>query len=82
MLAIEMPPDEDAQASTRAASRLLADLERDAIGGDDIVAADHPLVLDAEDLVEIEATERHEGGAGVEGQPTELGVEGGQEASA
>jgi hypothetical protein len=42
------------QAGTGAAAGLFGQLERDEAGGDDVIAPDHALVLDAEDLVEID----------------------------
>ena len=80
MLAVEMASDENAQARARAAARLLADLERDAIGGDDIVAAHDAFLLEAEHLLEVDAAERDKGGRRVGGRPAELVVEGGEEA--
>src|SRR6266536_2541780 len=60
--------------------RLRGELQGDEAGGDHVVATDDALVLDAEDLIEIDAAEGHEGRGGIGGGPGELGVEGGQEA--
>jgi hypothetical protein len=76
---VEMAADKDTQARTSAAAGLLGDLQRHARGGDDVIAANDALVLEAEDLVEVDAAERHEGGSGVGGRPGELGVESGNE---
>lgn len=77
-----MAPDEDAQAGTGAPARLLGQLQGEAGGGDDVVTADDALVLDAEDLVEIDGAEGHEGRSGIRRRAAELGVEGRQEAVA
>src|SRR2546425_12563666 len=74
--------DEDAQARTGAATRLLGDLERHAGSRDDSVASHDALLLDAEDLIEIGAGEGHEGGGGIGRRPGEFGVEAGEEAVA
>ena len=44
-----------------------------------VVAAHHPFLLEAEDVVEVHGAKRHEGGGGVGRRPSELGVEAGQE---
>jgi len=82
MLTIEMAPDEDMQTRAGAAPGLLGQRQRYEAGCDDVVAPDDPLVFDAEDLVQIDAAERHEGRSGVGGGPGELGVERWQEARA
>src|SRR5262245_10072360 len=82
MLTVEMPADEDAQPGAGAAPGLLAELQGDEVGGDDVVAADDALGLETEDLIEIDAPEGDEGRGGVSGRPAELGVEGGQDALA
>jgi hypothetical protein len=61
---------------------LLGQLQGHEVGGDDVVAADDALSLEAEDLVEVDAAEGDEGRGGIGGRPGELGVEGGQEALA
>jgi len=80
VLAVEMAADQDPQPGARAAARLFGELQRPAVGGHDVVAPDGALVLDAEDLVELDAAHRHKGGGGVGRRPAELGVEGGPEA--
>src|SRR6266516_7137917 len=81
VLTVEMAADEHMQPGAGAAAGLLGQLQRDEAGGDDVVAPDDALVLDAEDLVEIDPAEGDEGRRGVRGRARELGVEGGQEAS-
>src|SRR2546428_6965078 len=75
MLAVEMAADEDAQARTGAATRLLGDLERHAGRRDDSVASDDALLLDADDLIEIGAGEGHERGGGIGRRPGECDIE-------
>ena len=58
---VEMPTDGDAQPGTGAAARLRRDLEGAALERDGVVPADDPLLLVTEDLLEIDAPERHEG---------------------
>src|SRR5436190_2031269 len=65
MMAVQVPADEDTEAGARAPAGLLGDLQGDAVGRDDIVAADHAFLLDAEDLVEVDAGDGHEGGGGI-----------------
>src|SRR4029453_11085771 len=80
MLTVEMAADEDVQAGTGAAAGLLGQLERDEAGGDDVIAPDHALVLDAEDLLKVDAAEGDERRRGVRGQAGEFGgEEGGEE---
>src|SRR5881409_3734452 len=79
VMAVEVTPHEDAQAGAGAPPGLLGDLPRHAIGRHDVVAADDALVLHAEDLIELDAPERHEGRARVCGRPAEFGIEAGQE---
>ena len=79
MVAVEMAADQHAQPRAGAPPGLFGELERHALGGDDIVASHHPLGLDAEDLVEIDASEGDEGRGGIGGQPAELRVEGREE---
>src|SRR5438132_5595758 len=80
MLAVEMASDEDVQAGAGAAATLLGQLQGEMAGGDDVVPAHHPLGLNAEDLLEVDAAEGNEGRGGIGGGPGELGVEGGQKA--
>jgi hypothetical protein len=61
MVPLEMAADEDAQAGASAASRLLGELQGDLVSGHDVVTADDALVLDAEDLLEVDAPEQDEG---------------------
>ena len=68
-LAVEVAADEDAQARARAAPRLLGDLQRQPVSRHDVVAADDAFVLDAEDLIEIDAPERHKRRGRVGGRP-------------
>src|SRR3989442_15479709 len=63
-----MAADQDPEPGARPAARLFGELQRQAVGGHDVVAPDGALVLDAEDLVEIDAAHRHKGGGGV-GRP-------------
>src|SRR5438093_1190907 len=79
-LAAEMAADQDPQPGARAAAGLFGELQRHAVRGHDVVAPDGAFVLDAEDLVEIDAAQRHKGGGGIGRRPAELGVEGGPEA--
>ena len=80
VLAADMAADQDQQPGARSAAGLFGELQRHAVRGHDVVAPDHAFVLDAEDLVEIDAAQRHKGGGGVGRRPAELGVEGGPEA--
>src|SRR6059058_856086 len=80
VLAAEMAADQDPQPGARAAAGLFGELQRHAVRGHDVVAPDGAFVLDAEDLVEIDAAQRHKSGRRVGGRPAELGVEGGPEA--
>src|SRR5438445_81659 len=82
VLAAEMAADQDPQPGARAAAGLFGELQRHAVRGHDVVAPDGAFVLDAKDLVEIDAAQRHKGGGGIGRRPAELGVEGGQEAVA
>src|SRR5262245_852890 len=82
MNAAQMTAHDHAEPGTRAPARLLGELQGHAVSGDDVVAADHALLFDTEDLLEIHGPERHEGGGGIGGRPAELGVEGGHEALA
>src|SRR5262245_29873423 len=56
MLAVEVAAHEDVQPGARSTTGLLGELERDALGRDDIVAADDALVFDAENVLERHAT--------------------------
>src|SRR5206468_6015037 len=80
VLAADMAADQDPQPGAGAAAGLFGELQRHAVGGHDVVAPDGAFVLDAKDLVEIDAAQRHKGGGGIGRRPAELGVEGGQEA--
>jgi hypothetical protein len=82
MATVEMTANEDAQARTGAAARLLGELEAEAIELDGVVARHDALVLMAEDLREVDAPQGNEGRGGVAGGPAELDIEGGQEALA
>src|SRR5207245_4179890 len=80
VLAAEMAADQDPQPGARAAAGLFGELQRHAVRGHDVVAPDGAFVLDAKDLVEIDAAQRHKSRRGVGGRLAELGVEGGPEA--
>src|SRR2546430_7461912 len=82
VLAAEMAADQDPQPGARAAAGLFGELQRHAVRGHDVVAPDGAFVLDAEDLVEIDAAQRHKGGGGIGRRPGELGAEGRQAALA
>src|SRR5262249_61682931 len=82
VVAAQMAPDHDAQPGAGPPAGLLGELQGDPVGRDDVVAAHHPLLLDAQDLVEVGCAEGNEGGGGIGGGPAKLGVEGGQEAVA
>src|SRR5437868_56021 len=82
MTAVEVAADEDVQAGAGATAGLFAELQGHAVGGDDVIATDDAFVLDAQDLLEIDAAEGHEGRAAVSGWPAELGVEGGDKLGA
>src|SRR5437899_1423293 len=73
VLAVEMAADEHVQPGAGTAAGLLGQLQRDEAGSDDVVAPDDALVFDTEDLIEIDATERHEGRRRVRG-PTSAGA--------
>jgi len=72
--AIQMPPHEHLEAGAGAAPGLLRELEHDALERHRVVWGDHPRVLVAEDLVEIEIAEPHPRGIGVPGRVAEGGV--------
>src|ERR1700736_2602766 len=76
---VEMAADEDPQARAAATARLFGHLQGHARKGDDVVAADDALLLDAEDLVEVYPAQGDEGRGGVGRGPGKLGVEGGDE---
>jgi len=78
MLAVEVTPHKDVQASTGAAAGLLRQLQRDAFGGDDIVATDNAVFFDAENVLEIDAADGNKGRSGIRRRAAEFGVEGGQ----
>src|SRR2546422_11229272 len=65
VLAAEMAADQDAEPGARAAAGLFGELQRETVGGHDVVTSDGAFILDAEDLVEIDAAERHKGGGGI-----------------
>src|SRR5262249_58701743 len=79
MLAIEVASHEHMQAGTGAAARLLGELQGEALGRDDIVAADDALVFDTQNVLELDATRRHKGGGGIGGGGGGIGIEGGGE---
>src|SRR2546430_11545865 len=81
VLAAEMAADQDPQPGARSAAGLFGELQRHAVGGHDVVAPDGAFVLDAEDLVEIDAAQLHKSGRGVGCAPAGLGGEGGLVAS-
>jgi len=58
--ALEMSADQDAQSRTRSSARLRRNLEGVALEEDRVVPADHPLFLVTQDLLEIDAAQRHE----------------------
>src|SRR5258706_15498342 len=62
VVAGEMPADEDAEAGAGAAAGLLGQLEGEAVRGHHIVAPDDAFLLDAENLLEVDAAERDKGG--------------------
>src|SRR5262245_50247586 len=78
VMAVEMTAHEHAQAGTGSAAGLPRQLQQDETGGDDVIAGDDALVLDAEDLLEIDAPEGDKGRARIGGRAAELGVEGRQ----
>src|SRR5215470_1106207 len=57
VVAVEMAAHQHAEAGTGAAAGLFRQLERDETSGDDVIAGDDALVLDAQDLLEIDAPE-------------------------
>src|SRR5262249_61790260 len=75
MLAIEVASHEHMQAGTGAAARLLGELQGEALGRDDIVAADDALVFDTQNVLELDATRRHKGGGGIGGGGGGVGPE-------
>src|SRR5262249_49913643 len=77
MLPTKMAAHEHAQPGTGAAAGLLGELQRLPLGRHDIVAADDAFILDAEDLIEIDAPEGHKRRGGIRGRATELLIEGG-----
>jgi hypothetical protein len=81
MVAVEVAADEDAEAGTGAAAGLLGHLQGEAIGRDDIVAADDPFVLDTEDVVEVDAAHGDEGGGGIGGGRPNSAVKAGRKRS-
>src|SRR5215475_5763727 len=79
VMAVEMAPDEHAQARTGAPAGLLGELQGEALARHDVVAADDAFFLDTENLVQIDSAEGHEGRGGISGGAAELEVEGGDE---
>src|SRR5918993_1112442 len=79
VMAVEVTTHDDAQAGTGAAPRLLGDLQRDTVGGDDVIATDHAFIFETEDLIEIDPAEGNKGGGGISGRSAKLRVEAGQE---
>src|SRR5258706_15694491 len=75
VVAGEMPADEDAEAGAGAAAELLGQLEGEAVSGHHIVAPDDAFLLDAENLLEVDAAEWDKGGRRVGGRPPELQLE-------
>ena len=67
VLATEMTAHQHPQPGAGAAAGLFGELQRDPVGGHDIVAPDGAFVLYAEDLIELDAPERYEGGSGSAG---------------
>jgi hypothetical protein len=65
--AVEVAADGHAKAGTGPPARLLGQLEGHAFEDHNIVLADGTLLLLTQDRVEIDAVERHEGGAGSAG---------------
>jgi hypothetical protein len=59
----------DTQACARAAARLTLDLQDPPSDDHGIVRRDHALILLAEDGVEIDGADGHEGIRGIEGRP-------------
>jgi hypothetical protein len=80
--AIEMPPGQDPQARAHAASGLLVDLHPYSLEARRVIGGHGALLLMAEDLVEVDAPQWHEGRGGIGGRPAEAGVVGGQESLA
>ena len=75
VVAAEMAAHENAEPGTGATAGLLGHLQGQPVGGDDVVPADNPFVLQTEDLIEVDPAERDEGRRGVSGGPGELLVE-------
>ena len=82
MRAIEVTPDEHAQAGTATAPSLLVDLQDEPADGDGVVARHDPFFLVTEDLLEVVAADGDERGSGIRGWPGEAGVVVGNEALA
>src|SRR5262245_45196955 len=78
MLAVEVAAHEDVEASTATPTRLLGQLQRGPLGGDDVGAADAALVFGAEDVLELDAARGDKGRGGIGGRAAELGIEGGE----
>jgi len=74
MGAIEVPADSHAKARASAAAGLLAELQRHALEDDDIVEANGALFLMAQDEIQVDGAERHEGRVRVRRRAGELGV--------
>ena len=74
MGAIEMPADGHAQPRAGAPAGLLGELQGDAVEDDDIVEADGALFLTAEDRLQIDGPQDHEGRVRVRRGAGELGV--------
>ena len=68
VVAVEMAAHEHVEAGTGAAAGLFRQLERDETGGDDVIAGDDTLVLDAQDLLEIDAPQGDKGRARIGGR--------------
>src|SRR5213083_1923033 len=73
-LTLDVPTDGHTEPRTRGTAGLLGDLEREGVESDDVVLADRALFLLAQDRVEVDAVQRHEGDGGVGGRPRKLCV--------
>ena len=69
--AIEMPADGDPSPGPGWPARLLRQLQADGVEAHGVVGGDDPLIFLAQDLVEIDIAERHEGGRRIGGRVAE-----------
>src|SRR2546428_2500525 len=69
---VEMATDDEVKAGAGGSALLFGHLEADALAADGVVSLHHAFILEAENLLEIDAAEGDEGAHGIGGPPREL----------